>query len=221
LTDGIAADRARANWEDAMAVDIEEIEKALVDVRKAYRLIYLYQRRVLDICRTISKELGLRSHSVRYWFERPAHDHIGKDKWVWDMIPMYRINFLFIPVSSDYNSPKSGDWMLNIRILSDSGYPEEAKSEPDPTRFTCRPEDSKTYIGLYAMLITPGDRNWRDLVNPNMKYPKKDDVVEVEGAKVCGSVFDLADLYDRESIKGSVNKFKEDVGRKLGITFDV
>lgn len=37
-----------------MASYIDEMEAALCDVRKAYRLIHLYQRRVLDLCREIT-----------------------------------------------------------------------------------------------------------------------------------------------------------------------
>jgi len=36
----------------------EDIEGALLDVRKAYRLLYLYQQRVLDLCKEVVAALN-------------------------------------------------------------------------------------------------------------------------------------------------------------------
>ena len=42
-----------------MNISQKEIEKALVDVRKAYRLLHDYQQAVLDAAKYIGSRLGL------------------------------------------------------------------------------------------------------------------------------------------------------------------
>jgi hypothetical protein len=51
----------------------EALDAALCEVRKAYRLLWLSQRRVFDICETIRDGIGVAFWTVGYHFDRPPH----------------------------------------------------------------------------------------------------------------------------------------------------
>ncbi|MDC7218749.1 MAG: hypothetical protein PQJ59_02350 [Spirochaetales bacterium] len=69
-------------------IDQKELNKALLEVRKAYRIIYEYQKRVLDLVKYISKSLGYQYAGGWSKFSSPSPKN-GKgslDNWAWDWL---------------------------------------------------------------------------------------------------------------------------------------
>jgi len=84
----------------------KEIEGALIDVRKAHRLIYQYQRRVLDIVLYIREKYKMPEFAGVRRFCAPIGSRSGmkneydekllrlpKDMWAWDYLYSYQFEF--------------------------------------------------------------------------------------------------------------------------------
>ncbi len=211
-----------------MESNSDELKKALLDVRKAFRLLFLYQRRVLDLAMTFANEMSLRPYCVGYGFNRPATAN-PFDKWVWDMLPMYRVSFLFLSPLTDQNHPKRGEWLLDIHLVSDSGYPEGIswkKGEPNPVTFSPA-ENCVSLLGIYAFKSDRDERrNWHDdvwhpAINYPSRYPSDWNVVtnDKNGVSIYGAQFDLSKLTNKEAMLGTADQFKEGLARELQISF--
>ena len=95
------------------------IEQSLQEVRKAYRLIYDYQSRVLDLMSYIEKKINFNFDSGWPLFSNAApRKGSGKlDNWAWDWLNMYYYHFFFgeLKVKSDI-------LRFGIVHMADSGY---------------------------------------------------------------------------------------------------
>lgn len=129
----------------------EQLLEALTDVRKAYRLVYAYQRRLFDLMNYLDKEL-IRSHiafeewdSAKYRFPSKARSSpVYRDCWAWDLIPGYWPRFSF---QSQGRSPHV---YIDIEVPVDSGFSERV-GEPDPSNFI---EASEAKSELWAEVWT-------------------------------------------------------------------
>ena len=76
----------------------EELSKALVEVRKEYRLIYQFQDQILKLINYIGSFYGLKYYG---WWQKfsgklpTQHKSIKPDRWAWDWLPMYYSEFIF------------------------------------------------------------------------------------------------------------------------------
>jgi len=120
-----------------------EIEKALVDVRKAYRLLHQYQRTVLDAAKYISARLGVGYEGGYPCFSdcspRPGRGHL--DNWAWDWLNLIFYDFHF--------SAKNGHREINflIRLFSDTGYFESR--DPSAQTAFAAVETSRTVVAFF------------------------------------------------------------------------
>lgn len=200
------------------------LHAALCDVRKAYRLIWLYQRRVLDIAKVVSEEFG--QHEFRWWspqyFDPPGQRTVNPmSKWAADFLPLYDFSLLSLPQENG-GVQKLGEWMLEITFSADDGYKEGEKNEPDPVTFAA-PEKCGSQMGLYAWACTKTKKqNWFWDVWNELDWPEKD-VREYadEGIRVVGRRTSLANLPDKDAVLGEVEVFKTLCRKKLGGAFRV
>jgi hypothetical protein len=98
----------------------KELEDVFIDVRKAYRLLYFYQRRIMDTIEFISTTLSRNIYSGYSLFSDNAPRNGSKlklDRWSWDWLSMYFYEFYF-------EEEKSGDdtYKLAISVQADNGY---------------------------------------------------------------------------------------------------
>ena len=101
-------------------VNDEELSRALLDVRKAYRLLYLFQQRIMDLMAQFSGALG-----QSFWYWLPAGDEeaiLGSKNPVerssWKMLPLFDASLLFLPPGVDPNSgPQKGQWLLELAFM--------------------------------------------------------------------------------------------------------
>lgn len=97
-------------------MDKNELEKAFIEVRRAYRLIYLYQRRVLDLIEFIANRLNLTLQGGWSKFSEPApvKTRVKLNRWSWDWITLYLYDFHFGKIKDNI--------YFSIILQSDSGY---------------------------------------------------------------------------------------------------
>lgn len=130
------------------ALSENELEEVFVDVRKAYRLVYSYQRRVLDMIDFIRIVLEQKSPMGKNIFSTPVLDGKAVDlkRWAWDWLPLYCHEFKF-------EDKKVGEetYTFAIAVYADNGA-EDRKKDFDETEveFFAPVENAQTQIYFYV-----------------------------------------------------------------------
>lgn len=200
----------------------KEIESALVDVRKAYRLIYLYMKSTRD---TIERIVEKFDCNFIWWtpinFDSPPNrgtNPFTGNRWTWDMLPVFNTYFLYLANHSDRGSQKAGDWLLEICLESDDGFDDETEDEPDPTNFVS-PDQCSSAINLSVYYCKKSSkRDWVNSIWDNFPEETDEDgnhygddgVVQLVGQR-----FQLSTLYKEDLIDNCVINFKEYVLKKI------
>ena len=196
--------------------DRNELRSALADVRRAYRLLWAFQRRMDDLTTTFSRHLGFRDY-------QKTAENIGN----WAKLPMISYAYLFVRTTAKdeayppagWNSfPRSGDMLLALWLQSDTEFTaawERNRQEPNPLEF--RDAENEARSELHARLfLNTQDRtestNWLHKVERTA--PKWQDQVSahnrIEGITISPRFkFDLSDLGDEHAVLEAAETMKE------------
>ncbi|MET4634927.1 hypothetical protein [Kaistia defluvii] len=198
-------------------------KETLTDVRRAYRLIWGYQRRIMDILNMMADEFD--THEFYCWktLDRDPPAKRGTNplkKWAWDLLPLYQASFLYTAVGSDRGSLKAGEWLLEFYVNSDDidfkGY---RAGEPDALKFLS-PENSNSMISLVAWKCTRDTKaDWfRDIWNYS-DWPTSGDVLQIDDypVRAIKLEFPIEDLDGKPAIKKAVSDFRALLKAKLEI----
>jgi hypothetical protein len=190
----------------------EKLAKALIDVRKAYRLIYLYQKNVLSTIERFVQEFS----GVFYWWtpiEFSTPPQRGTDltkRWAWDLLPLYSAAILYTSEGGENTEHSPGDWLLSFQLTTDSSF--EAKGEePNPNNFGPA-EDSETSIIVSLWYCKKAiSSNWFWGIWNEKEYPDSDyEEYEFPKGLVCiKRKFLLEEMETEELIINSVKEFKK------------
>lgn len=176
-----------------------DIERVLVDVRKAYRLLHDYQRLVLDAVNYIGKQLELTYTGGYPKFSgpspRPGRGNL--DFWAWDWLNFVLYEFHFR--KEEQNRPTL---TFAAVVISDSGYffsDTETTTKTDVSNFQS-PEASKTSIGFLisargwdAPTFLENKKQMKTFIESGGQLPP-----EFEQSGVIGKCYDLARLVTQE-----------------------
>lgn len=161
-----------------METNTKKLTNALQDVRRAHRILYAYQRRMLDLAHFIKCQLKMPDFRGFKHFSRPISKNSGyltirHDMWAWDYLYSYLFEYYLGETEA---GDKLHDYKLSLIQYSDTGYfykeeEEEAtraetkktfKPEEDPRleleKF--KPEDESGSKLLFFLEYKPKDRNW-------------------------------------------------------------
>lgn len=133
----------------------DTLAAALLDVRKAYRLLYGFHRRVFDMARTIDGCLD----GFTFNGSDSGYSFLG-DKWkpqkkricYWDALPFYSTYFLWIKCKDLANLEKkswhvnASDRLFGIEMVVDDLA--DSAEECDPESFG-QPESAKTTVRFF------------------------------------------------------------------------
>jgi hypothetical protein len=123
------------------------IDSALLDVRKAYRLLHDYQRMVLDAVTYLGNQLGLTYAGgwPKFSAATPRRGGGKLDNWAWDWLNMMEYDFHF---TRDLAGGKT--LSLSMLLISDTGYFCSHQKSPQQTETAdfLPPEESQTKIGF-------------------------------------------------------------------------
>lgn len=158
-------------------INVDEFNSALNDVRKAHRIIFEYQSRMLDLITFISSKLGFGVAIGEKLFSDPikfkkgnAELKIFEDMWAWDFIYSYCFRYYF-----NYLELETGDFVaLSIIQYSDTGFYENISenSQLDLKTFA-NTEDSTSKL-LFILELKPKrikEYFWNDKeISENKKY---------------------------------------------------
>lgn len=177
----------------------EKTQEALYDVRKAYRLIFAYQRRILDSIRLLTQEYEVLYGGPKF-AGRPKFKRFEFDRWSWDYLPLYQAIFKF-RINKEFE--------LSIYINADNGFfLKDRGNHLDRTNLD-RFEDAENSNSYITLIIANEHFNHEQRVALNNKLITNritDD--KLSGEHFIAKRYDLEDLIDVQSIKAVRANFK-------------
>ena len=185
----------------------KDLEKVFSNVRESYRLLYEYQKRVLDLVKFIGNQLNYSYSGGWPIFSEPCPKR-GKgslDNWAWDWLNMYAYGFHF-------GENKEGI-KFEIRIYSDTGFYDNSTDKKISVDKFNSVEDSKTKLVLIAS--SKGwhiDKMLEAFNSENDKYQLTD-----KDNNICAKSYDLSDFLNEEKTKEQLQNFSEYCFKKCGI----
>lgn len=193
---------------------MEDIEVTMTNVRKAYRLLAVYQKKILDIVQDIAKEFNYdfyRWEPQQYVAtneKKPPFSFGG-----WGMLPMYNISFLYLNPAYDRRIPQLGEWLLEIKVEVDEEYEEANYKILSPLKFKASAEESNSHLGLFAMQLTTSHvahQSWYNIWDDGNYYPRNvENVIQGKNYKFVGNWYDTSELLvSKESFQGVIANFK-------------
>lgn len=136
---------------------LKEFNNALCDVRRAHRLIYSYQQRMLDLAYFIKTKLDFPDFHGKKRFSGDISKNrssrylrIWNDMWAWDFLYSYTFEYYLGEIKLEDGS----DCALSIIQYSDTGYFEtEGDSRTDINSFA-NEEESESKL-LFILEVKP------------------------------------------------------------------
>lgn len=196
-----------------------QLEEALLNVRKAYALLEDYQQRVIELMDFVRKELGAVHYFHRFHgdMSRSLNGIYSRNDAGRSFLPLLDISFLWLNAENRadaYCNHQPGDLLIDARVCSNTPncWPNFAKGSP---------EDGNTELRLYVLqCITPvSDKyNWFYNVWDNIEaeeYDKFHGMINCrrhEGKyQMYAESFDLANLGDEKAVRDAMGGFKQNV----------
>ena len=192
-----------------MTSDTLDLPAALTDVRRAYRLVHAYQRRMLDLLQKVDEILAEGGLEFVRWdplsYARPCRSGtpvFRRGQWAWDLLPGYRFHCQWEAGPTDI----TGSRKVSVQPVADTGF-EKSGREPEPGEFRGVDDcGTQMWIGLWA---TDSDEpKWgsawtaaQEVVTP---HDGEAHDVEVEGVSYTYQYLhvDVASLTDPEATEG-------------------
>lgn len=147
-----------------METTSENLSKALLDVRRAHRILYAYQRRMSDLAYFIKCKLGMPDFYGFKHFSNPIYGrskghsrlNIWHDMWAWDYLYSYLFEYY---LGEKEAGDKLHDYKLSLIQYSDTGYfDQDGQSRCRISGFGSEDESSSKL--LFFLEYKPKDRNW-------------------------------------------------------------
>lgn len=198
------------------------LEAALLDVRRAYRLIEDFQQRLISALDFMREELNLEYYyqSARVSVPRSldglgGHQNAGRR-----FLPLNDMSVFWLKHSGQdepHHNPQEGDFMLDVWLRSDNGNGRDGYPAT-----TVETAESELVIHVICCKTpSAGRQNWYDLWC-NMDYAENSDPQPVkghEGFVMCLEKISMVHLKDQKTFSAYLDAFKQRVSQKLGIDF--
>jgi len=183
-----------------------EFENALVDVRKAYRLLYLYQRRVLDLVQYIGDTLTFRYQGGWSWFSNstPRGGKGALGNWAWDWLNMYHYEFNFSAKEIEGNNI-----MFSIILQCDTGYFDSGIEKPLDIESFSPADESLTQL-MFLVGKNCWHKDFSDDFKDTSQLFKKDARDYIKNSKkgvLLAKVFSLSNFLNLDTTTKSLEEF--------------
>ena len=152
-----------------METTTENLSNALLDVRRAHRILYVYQKRMSDLAYFIKCKLGMPKFRGFKHFSNPIYGpskghsrlSIWHDMWAWDYLYSYLFEY---HLGEQKTSDELHDYKLSLIQYSDTGYfDREEEEEEEATRLELekfKPEEKSGSKLLFFLEYKPKDSEW-------------------------------------------------------------
>lgn len=197
------------------------LQDALLDVRRAYRLIEDFQRRLISALEFMRSELN-----VDYYYQyapnsvpRSLTGAMGENSGR-RYLPFNDLSVFWLKHSGQddpFNHPCYGDFMIDVWLRNDSGNGQREEEY-------ALPENSRSLLLIHVISCKAhdaGKQNWYNLWQ-NIDYPASNDVEAIEkfsGFFIYREELDMVNLIDKETFSACIDGFRQRVSDKMGISF--
>ena len=148
-----------------METTTENLSKALLDVRRAHRILYAYQRRMSDLAYFIKCKLDMPDFYGFKHFSNPIYGrskghsrlNIWHNMWAWDYLYSYLFEY---HLGEQKTSDEEYEYKLSLIQYSDTGYfdREEEATRLELEKF--KPEDKSSSKLLFFLEYKSKDSEW-------------------------------------------------------------
>jgi len=190
-----------------MSTTRDDLARALADVRRAYRLLQVYHRRLCDLLQLLDDTLGAAGLSFERWdpinvwrLPRAKKPFFRPETWAWDLTPAYQVGCAW------EQAAKGHARRVDVHCIGDTGYVTSSEGEPDPATFKDAEQcATELHVGLWTARAKRAD--WNSAWVEVHQRPGWDDgqvhAVDVEGVEHTFQALrvDIADLCDPEAVR--------------------
>lgn len=164
-----------------------QLHNQLADVRKAYRLVYQFQKRVLNILRLFEDEFSIEYYGgyAQFSNQTPAASFGSLDDSPWDWLNLYLHEFHFREEELRYRYRIN----LSVFLVSDTGYFDALNADKSNTK-TFVPADESTSKLVFMI----GKDAWHDSFDDfqlNFKSNSPDFIRTTKKGTVLAKSFEL------------------------------
>lgn len=200
-----------------------ELNAALLDVRRAYRLLADYQKRQFDLLSYIRNKLEAVPYYQDYVFSRPG-DLRGLENQAsagLRFLPFLDISAIWLRHQNQeefWDRHLPGDLMFGAWVRSDTGFD---KFQEAYTKEAA--EVSKSVLVLSVVICdqpNESPENWYSKVWLPLPYPEDGEVCgsdAVPGYRIYCNSIDLAELADQFSVDAAIGKWRKDAAIALNV----
>lgn len=212
----------------------KELSKALLDVRKAYRLLFEHQSRIIQLIEYIKDAYGMKGDGGNKFFSDPLwpkkNDYpqlwTKSGMWAWDFFYSYLFEFYF--GYDECKTDRNKEFNLSVVEVCDTGYwdstniekvhdrintfaPEEDSSSCLIFVFECIDKSKKQYHWESKEKL--GEELYRFLSSGEKQY-----ILDTRGNNSFILVrFDMADFINHQAVNKILSEFHNLVEQKTGI----
>lgn len=151
-----------------METTSENLSKALLDVRRAHRILYAYQRRMSDLAYFIKCKLDMPDFYGFKHFSNPIHGRrkghsrlkIWHDMWAWDYLYSYLFEYYLGEKEAD---DKQHNYKLSLIQYSDTGYfDQDGQKRGRISEFGSEEESSSKLLFFLEYKSKDSEWEWKD-----------------------------------------------------------
>jgi hypothetical protein len=185
---------------------MDEFENMILNVRNSFRLLYFFNRRILDLMKYIGIRLSIPFDGGYPMFSSPSPNNGTKkvfDRWAWDWLNMYFYGFHF----------KKKKYSLAIILQSDTGKWDANVDELDVEKYE---ETSKSKTKLIFIFSNNNNDYWKIVDEVYEKeslnkgnYKKTFEIPLNKKNILYCMAFDISEFRNKEATDNSLNKFIE------------
>lgn len=198
------------------------LQDALLDVRKAYRLLADYQQRMFELLGYIREQLGAAAYHHQYVYPLPQGlDGLEKrDNSGLRYLPFYDLAAIWLKNAGQeapWDNHRAGDMMLGAWIRSDTGFDKHSG------QLSSVPEQTRSELVLSVVVCdTPAAKpcNWFGKVWQGIDYPEDGEVnaTDLPGYRCFAKAIPLDQLADKTAIEAALDEWRRLASRQLDLS---
>lgn len=188
-----------------------ELSQAIANVRKAYRLLHDYQKRILDTVNFIGSNLNFEFQSGWAWFSKDQGNKNNKslNRSGWDWLNMYEYEFFF----GDQNV-NGIEFRFSILHQADTGYYDGLNSKKDsPLKF---PEANESISRLIFMVGRNNYWDPRNVLSEKLRGKNLDEFSD-ENQNLFGKAYEMKCFINEDSTRKTIANFVQFCKEKYGL----
>lgn len=205
------------------------LKDALLDVRKAYRLLADYQQRMFELLGYIREQLGATAYHHQYVYPLPQgldglekRDNSGRR-----YLPFYGLSAIWLKNSGQeahWDNHQPGDLMFGAWIRSDTGFDQHSGLfSPESVEQT----SSELVLSVVVCDVPAAQPcNWYGTVWQGIDYPEDGEVnaTDLPGYRCFAKAIALEQLADKAAVEAALEDWRTLASRRLDLpvsTFNV